>query len=183
LVLDFSTTGHATSTTAGNAGTEIKSGDDARTLVGMIYVWSDGNFYDNSNNRTCSLSWFNRRNRYLRSATSSPTTTSTGAIELSTALRVYFLTWGDEAVHSSVTGSYSNNSGSYWGFVGTNLDNTTDLSPNSLGTPMGANAYMTMNASSDDGVSEGYHFLTVRGAVAAGTGTFGSMATNGMIRG
>lgn len=35
--LDFCSTGHATSTTAGNVGTEIKAGDDTRTLVGMVW--------------------------------------------------------------------------------------------------------------------------------------------------
>lgn len=62
MTLDFSATGHATSTQTGNIGVEIKSGDNTRTLVGM--VWTGGtapnSFYNDNQNRLV-RSWFNRR--------------------------------------------------------------------------------------------------------------------------
>lgn len=61
LVLDFSTTGFVMSTTPGNVGVAIKSGDDTRSLVGMAYPGgtSPNVFYDQANNRLV-RSWFNR---------------------------------------------------------------------------------------------------------------------------
>jgi hypothetical protein len=59
MQLDFSITGHVTSTTAGNVGVEIKSGDDTRTLVGIVYPFNSV-FYDQTENRL-TRSWFNRR--------------------------------------------------------------------------------------------------------------------------
>ena len=59
VTADYSTTGHATSTTAGNVGTEIKSGDDTRTLIGMIRTGASG-FLNTADFRGV-ISWFNRR--------------------------------------------------------------------------------------------------------------------------
>ncbi len=36
ITADFSTTGHSSSATAGNIGVEIKTGDDTRSLIGMV---------------------------------------------------------------------------------------------------------------------------------------------------
>ena len=53
-----STTGHSTSTTAGNKGTEIMTGDDTKSLVGMVFIPATVAFYDNQSNRLV-RSWFN----------------------------------------------------------------------------------------------------------------------------
>lgn len=60
LTADFSTTGHATSTQAGNVGTEIKNGDNTRSLIGLIYTssGSPGIFVDATATRWV-RSWFN----------------------------------------------------------------------------------------------------------------------------
>lgn len=62
LTADFSTTGHATSSTTGNVGIEVKSGDDTRSLIGLIRTVSGapGAFADDTTNRL-TRSWFNRR--------------------------------------------------------------------------------------------------------------------------
>jgi hypothetical protein len=57
LTLEASTTTHATSTTSGNEGVEIKSGDDTRTLVGLSYTIAS-TFVDFT-----TLSWFNKRQK------------------------------------------------------------------------------------------------------------------------
>lgn len=61
--IDFSTTGPVISTTPGNEGVHIKSGDDTRSLIGMVYP-SGGYFYDQANNRLC-RTWFNNRPNVL----------------------------------------------------------------------------------------------------------------------
>jgi hypothetical protein len=60
LTADFSTTGHATSTQAGNVGTEIKNGDNTRSLIGLIWAstGAPGTFVDASATRWV-RSWFN----------------------------------------------------------------------------------------------------------------------------
>jgi len=58
LTAEFSTVGHSTSTKQGNSGTEIKIGDDSRTLIGMVYTGSNTQFYDEPAYRFV-RSWFN----------------------------------------------------------------------------------------------------------------------------
>jgi hypothetical protein len=61
LTADFCTTGHSTSATAGNVGTEIKSGDDTRTLIGLVRTSTvPVNFADAVANRLV-RSWVNRQ--------------------------------------------------------------------------------------------------------------------------
>src|SRR5690348_7737883 len=60
LTLELSTTGHAMDTTSGNEGVEIKSGDNSRSLVGMIRTNASSQFQDGASFRGV-LSWFNRR--------------------------------------------------------------------------------------------------------------------------
>lgn len=82
LTADFSATAHATSTTPGNSGTEIKNGDDTRTFIGLVYTGSASAFNDSVTNR-CVRSWVNRdRTSFLIGASgsySSATSASTGA--------------------------------------------------------------------------------------------------------
>lgn len=61
LALDFATVARAVSSTPGNVGTVIKSGDDTRTLVGCVRTAgvSPANFYNDVNNRM-TRSWFNK---------------------------------------------------------------------------------------------------------------------------
>jgi len=64
LQLSFSRTGRATSTTPGNIGTEIRSGDNTQTLVGIIEASgaapNNPSFHDDYTYRH-TRSWFNRR--------------------------------------------------------------------------------------------------------------------------
>jgi hypothetical protein len=63
LTLDFSTTTHVTSSTAGNVGVEIKSGNDTRSFVGLVQTSStapgSNSFRDEPDVRLIA-SWFNR---------------------------------------------------------------------------------------------------------------------------
>jgi hypothetical protein len=64
MQLSFSRTGHVMSTVAGNVGTEVRSGDDAQTLVGIIEASgaapNNPSFHDDYTYRH-TRSWFNRR--------------------------------------------------------------------------------------------------------------------------
>jgi hypothetical protein len=76
MTLEASTTAHATSTTAGNKGTEIKSGDNTRTLVGIARVIAGPAWQDTAAQRFV-ISWFNRERRDVVGAVDS-TSTDTG---------------------------------------------------------------------------------------------------------
>jgi len=102
MALEASTTGHATSTLAGNVGVEIKSGDNTRTLVGMVSPDTGPVFVDDDTRRYV-ISWFNRRVKRLRAAsTTNASTTSTSPVELSSpTLRLQWLSFGLDAVDMS----------------------------------------------------------------------------------
>lgn len=110
MALEFATTGH----TAGPDGVEVKAGDVTRTLVGMICTIPGGTtFSDTISMRLC-LNWFNRRGiACYTNPGSALNFSSTAMAEISTALRGYFLTWGDEATTGGADGqmaSANNNS-------------------------------------------------------------------------
>jgi hypothetical protein len=109
LALYASPTGHATSTTAGNVGVETFSGNDAYTLVGMVYTNASAQFVDSPTNRQV-RSWFNDFGVGVSSFQngSSTTTTVGGYVELTTALRVTVLLWASEISNSILTAAMSN---------------------------------------------------------------------------
>lgn len=101
LALDFYTGGsHTTSSTAGNVGTEIRSGDDSRTLVGMVNTvgGAPGQFFDNNSFHGV-LSWFNRVEKvtYLSFGNNSSTSTNAVLTQLGTG-SLPALNWGDDTV-------------------------------------------------------------------------------------
>jgi hypothetical protein len=176
MTADFSTTGHSSSSTAGNVGTEIKTGDDTRSLIGMISTNASGQFQDSSTN--CGvLSWFNRRRRVLTpgqislAAISSPTW-----VELSaSSLRLTLLVWGeDSGISVTASGDVVCSTSANAGF-GIGIDSTS--------SPSGgvSNAYFNnSNHNSVDATaavvstSEGSHYVTLLGGVNAGTVTYNS---------
>lgn len=181
MTLEASTTARATSTTAGNKGVEIKSGDDSRTLVGAAYS-TTSSFTDQLNSRSV-ISWFNRRNvtgRYF--LTTNRTTTSTSIAEINAEARVYFLTWSDEAVHATANGSASNSTAFQdtqmaigWDGVSvlggvSKQANTTATSINSLAATSISDAGTLTEAA--------IHYVVLGGAVSANTGTYAGGADN-----
>ena len=83
VVIDFSTTTHGTSTAAGNVGTEVKAGDESRSLIGMIRTTATGGFNDNFQQRFVA-SWFNRAWKAFEVNFNNISTTSTTDTVLST---------------------------------------------------------------------------------------------------
>lgn len=180
LTLDFSATSHATDTTAGNFGVEIKTATASRTLVGMIRTNATPNFVNSVTQRFV-VSYYNRRNLGLVNGFSaSRTTTSVTYVELNSEIRCEFVTWADEAV--VVGGNAVINTTGTDACVALSIDGST--------TPVDAQArwgvttsLTTVPLAISQAQSEGYHYVTVlgaetggstltaRGAAAAGTST------------
>jgi hypothetical protein len=110
VALSASTTGHSADSTAGNVGVEIKTGDSAYTLVGMIYTTGASQFYDASNSRLV-LSYFNRLQKTLSGSAGNATTTSVSSVIVSTAF-FSSLSWADDGL-CVLLGAQINTTGSY----------------------------------------------------------------------
>jgi hypothetical protein len=67
MTLEWSLTTHVTDTAAGNVGTEIKSGDNSRTLVGMAILNASNQFVQTGAVRNV-RSWMNRQSAALTGA-------------------------------------------------------------------------------------------------------------------
>jgi hypothetical protein len=180
---DFSTTGHATSATAGNAGTEIKHGDDTRSLIGMVRTLSPATFTDSAGLRLV-ISWFNRRNIQLYIPYINGGTAAVGPVEASAAARCHFLTWGEESVHGAAVGySYSSAIGPTLSIF-LYLDGTTGLYPivPSASAPA-ANYIVNLSGSVTFSTTEGYHYITWMMGTSSGLSATFNGSCNGMIRG
>lgn len=93
VLLEASTTAHSRHTN----GIQIKTGDPTRTLVGMVYLTSAGQFLDSTAGR-CVASWFNRGARPVYENA----TTSVGAGDTALGAGVQMLCWAGEMVDASM---------------------------------------------------------------------------------
>lgn len=170
--LEASTTGYVTNTTT---GVSQKNGDATRTLVGFARPNAGPVWVDTVAQRFV-RSWFNRRGVITSNAyTSAPTTTSTSFTELNTAIRNEVLLWADESWSLSGSGIVSNSSAAGLtlagvGFDGSNpTDGATGGHSSTVNYQVGATPVGRLGLG-----NEGYHYATIMGKVATGTGTFGS---------
>jgi len=99
VTADFSTTAHAVSSTSGNVGTEIKSGDDTRSLIGYIRTNASSQFVNSATQRFV-RSWFNDTGVFLTNFLTANASISTGStlIEISTAIRFEWINWAGEII-------------------------------------------------------------------------------------
>jgi len=179
---EFSATAHVMSATAGNVGIEVKSGDDTRSLIGLIRTNASSQFVNGSKQRFV-VSWLNRMPLTLWGGnTSAAVTTSTTHVELTTAARTEFVTWGD--FWSIVTGSGSNSTanlgvGSAIMVDGALMAPTTQT----LAQCFLANVQVTCGGAVVVDLAEGYHYATPSGlAYAGGTATI-STSLYGSVNG
>jgi hypothetical protein len=168
VTLENSTTTHATDTTAGNVGVEIKSGDNTRTLVGCAITDGSSNFFDTDTQRW-TLSWFNRQPKRLRNNfTAARSTVSTTFVEINTEIRVNFLAWADDLPSFVATGQVSGS--------------TTNITAAAISID-GVAPSATVNGTGPQivpfsthwaqAVTEGAnHYATVFGGTTSGTGNF-----------
>lgn len=179
LTLDFSTTGHSTDSSVGNVGIEIKTGDNSRSLVGMVYPQS-GPVVDNAGANLLVLSWFNRHNLSgINAFTATHSTSSATYVEIDSSIRIKFLTWGNEAVSVNVTGQNSGGANTFGNtsiaFDGTTPEDAQTTNSWPSGDQNGSVAIAYIKA----GLSEGEHYATVLGNVSGSTGNWNGGASPG----
>ncbi|MHC2666588.1 hypothetical protein ACMA5K_24115 [Bradyrhizobium diazoefficiens] len=171
MTLEASTTGHATSTTAGNKGTEIKSGDNTRTLVGMARPVTGPAWVDSAT-QAFVLSWFNRGLKGLQNhITATRNVITTAFSEFNSEVRCEFLTWSDEAVTASVAGSGYTPSSSLAVYIAVAFDNASTPEDGMFAFSEVSATVNTIKPCPATGcrrLSEGYHFATIAGAVDSG---------------
>ncbi|WP_316234956.1 MULTISPECIES: hypothetical protein [unclassified Bradyrhizobium] len=189
LTADFCTTGHATSSTGGNVGTEIKSGDDTRSLIGMVYANGSQQFSE-----AFTATWFNRRTRALSGPLLSSVNSPGGYFqELAPATgpatpgaRCYFLVWAEEnTVQASTMLNYSTatttNMGCQMGYA----------AAGNAAAAVGPSTVQYSNTANNQCVSavaslictEGLFYATVLGGNNAGSATVSGQVTVTGIRG
>jgi len=184
MTADYSTTTHATSLTAGNVGTEIKSGDNTRTLLGMIYHRSNSTFFDDISNRAV-RSWLNRnvqRRDLAATYTAILNLSALSFVEISAAIRCNFLNWAGETVtaHFVSTGYHATINYLYLGVAWDgNLPSynlTIDIYPGNYDN------LCTSDAKSD--LSEGVlHYATMVGSVDQSYVTIGGAGVYSVLSG
>lgn len=183
VTLNATTTAYATDTTSGNVGVKIKSGDNAFTLVGMIYTSAASQFVDSASNRQV-LSYFNRRDRHLFGSASNYTTTSTTMVVV-TPILISSLNWADDGIcvwlagQAGMTGSYALQQAVF--------DNSTS---NNYGVQQyiyttGASTNYPNLIGGSHQPAEGFHsYYMALGAVSgSGTTSISNMTATGYVRG
>lgn len=174
MTLEASTTAYATDSTYGH---KIKNGDATRTLVGMIRTDATSQFTNAANKRFV-RSYFNDPGITTKgNFTADRSTTSLSYTELNTEIRNEVLLWAGETWSIMANGSMLNTTNGQVCFSTIGID----------GTPQDAGVITTTSASFYDAYSitlprndlaEGYHYATLMGSVAAGTGTWRGFTTN-----
>lgn len=167
--LEASTTGHATSTTAGNKGTEIKSGDDTRTLVGMVRPVTGPAFADSATQRFV-RSWFNRKRVTLRGVLGGG---SLGGsfVEINSSIRTEFLIWSGEVAHYDADVRWYNNSSISTITLAHAFDTSSDANATVfIGDGAGADRQVAFSHASQS-LAEGYHYHTLYGSHSVGSTT------------
>jgi hypothetical protein len=154
VTADFSTTGHSPSATAGNVGTEIKTGDDTRSLIGMVRT--GGTVIYAADIQTAS--WFNRQGK------TSSVNGATGA----TGTTISFVTWATESVHVDLQ-CWTSNASSTFNNSSINIDGSQVGTNGTADTAAGVILRVNNSISWTSPLSEGSH--TTGPTVAAGAGT------------
>jgi hypothetical protein len=169
LTIDFSTTGHATSTNSGtgNVGTEIKNGDDTRSLIGMVHTTAAALFADGLNQRFV-LSWFNRQEKDGNVSVGNANTSSTTTAVMTSA-KLEMLNWTNEAVSvfwtavGLTTGSYAS--------AAVGVDGASVLLGGSQNV-FNLSIFVPTTLGGFNTPAEGYHAYFGVGAATSGGGTF-----------
>lgn len=181
MTLEAVTTAHVTSTTAGNKGVEIKSGDDTRTLVGMARPVSGPAWADSATQRFV-RSWFNDRGvEQLNwvSAGTRPTVTSVDPTYTEIgSYRIETLLWASERwiLNGEGTGWLSTSGGVYMSISvdgGTYEPGGVQGNSSASGMAVGLSPQALKTS-----LSEGYHYAACVGAVSSGTASYTSSSVD-----
>jgi len=185
MTLEASATAWSSSTTTGNKGMPIKTGDDTRTLVGMARGNGSTQWADSVTERFV-LNWWNRRSLDVTAAfTANRAYASSSWGEINTEIRNSFLTWADECVIVAATGAMQAvTAGSTYG-TSIGIDGTTpeDGGVNNNDAAAGqANSSHPIAGGTHRTLTEGYHYATLLGNHSGGsTGNY-TGAASGNVR-
>ncbi len=156
-------------------GVVQKTGDATRTLVGMCQMSASSTFQDLAQGVVGVLSWFQRKNKYVTTNTSSGTASTSYA----TLATVNFLSWSDDTLLASCTGSGQNATASNHQF---RLQlNAVSFGPNPV-VGAAASTPFAISLVGPASVNTQYNTLTVQGLVGAGTMT-PAINTSAVVRG
>lgn len=170
LNCEISTALHLTDSTAGNIGTEFKSGDNSRSLVGMVFTdtGSPGIFADAAGKRY-TATWFNRvgKGGSTNFTANKTTAGSTNVAEVDSSIRNTFVVWADEVINVALNAVAFPGAGATDGCYlaisfdgGTAEDAPVEYQPLVTTQPIG-NLGMALWKS---GLIEGNHYATLFGA-------------------
>src|SRR5215831_7638143 len=170
LTADFSTTGHASSATAGNVGTEIKTGDDTRSLIGIIRTdaGTPGIFADSVTKRFV-RSWFNKPTVTMgANFTATRATASQTFAEINSEIRLAFVVWATDVVVASTGGGVAAGTAGATCLTGIGWDGAVDANRCIVNSGYFFGAAAITQPKS---LTEGYHYVTMMGMSVGGYST------------
>jgi hypothetical protein len=178
--LEFSTTGHVTDTTPGNVGTEIKSGDPSRTLVGIASVSATSTFGPSDGQQYRLVrSWMNRAGSGMQGTTIG-SNIALGASPSQIAPAVFFASWANETVTMTVNFTWFSSTASgaitaYINFDGSTLGPSIAINPDASGrvTPSPFTVVTT--------ASEGSHTVFAQATTSGGGSAYSSSNMNATL--
>jgi len=164
ITLEASTTSHSTDT---SNGVEIKTGDNTRSLVGMVRPITGPAFADTITQRFV-RSYYNRPSiSTLNAFTATRSTASLSFAEVNTEIRSEWLQWADEIPSASIQGSANNTNANIYTLTAIGWDGTPDANTsNSLASATGLQGNCSTTGYKS-GLAEGYHYVTLMGANSA----------------
>lgn len=173
MTLEASATGHSTDVTT---GVEIKTGDATRSLVGTARPVTGPAWVSTAKQRFV-RSWYNDPGVNLFAnftANRSTSTLSPTYVELNSEIRCEFIIWSGESAAVTASGTNFNNTADGRNLTALGVDGVTpEVSGGRNIVPSLANVFIAFAAQAlKEGLSEGYHYITLLGAVDAGTGTW-----------
>ncbi len=169
MTLEASATAYATDATT---GVQIKTGDATRTLVGMARPVTGPAWADTSQNRFV-RSWFNDQGvGFFGNFTANRARTSTTFAELNTEIRCEFLLWSGETMEALASGSAINGAAGDGSRSSLGVDSTTVPEVGGALSQMGSSDIVPFSAPAyRTGLAEGYHYVTLLGAIQTGPST------------
>ena len=175
--LEASTTTHVGAT---QHGVRVKSGDETRTLVGMVFAENAGAFLMSQATQYVT-SWFNRSSRLARTFFSTNRTTTSGTfVEIDPEIRANVIMWASEYLTVGLAATVNNEAVAA---VTTALGIDSANAEPSFGMHSSAAASITVGCGgsySKAGLSEGTHYVTLLGLTTGGsTGTWLSDGSSG----
>ncbi|MEE9241331.1 MAG: hypothetical protein V3U53_09120 [bacterium] len=177
--LEASTIGHVNLN-----GIETKKDDPSRTLVGMARPYESRrdhiHWADTPETKMFILSWYNRRPKDFKCFPARDWRTDSAQWEeISSAFRIEFLVWGDEAVKVSSSGEIKNSARRSKAHLAIGFDGAHPEMTIPLSEPAAAEVWQSFNATAEKRFQgeEGYHYLTLLGKARPGE----SLVTRGRV--